>query len=100
MTDTSVAYNLNNAKHLVENNHFIGNVYLGATTRTISSDPSVGTMAFDSTTKKPIWWNGSAWVDATGTNVYHKNISFAPQKRRLFIKILYYLLVQLVQHLV
>lgn len=69
MTDTSVAYNLNNAKHLVENNHFIGNFYLGATTRTISSDPSVGTMAFDSTTKKPIWWNGSAWVDATGTNV-------------------------------
>lgn len=69
MTDKSVAHNLNNAKHLVENNHFIGNFYLGATTRTISSDPSVGTMAFDSTTKKPIWWNGSAWVDATGTNV-------------------------------
>ena len=69
MTDTSVAYNLNNAKHLVENNHFIGNFYLGATTRTISSDPSVGTMAFDNTTKKPIWWNGSAWVDATGSNV-------------------------------
>ena len=36
MTNTSVSYNLNNAKHLVENNHFIGNFYLGATTRTIS----------------------------------------------------------------
>lgn len=69
MTDTTTAYNLNNAKHLVENNHFVGNFYLGATTRTVSSDPSVGVMSFDSTSGKPVWWNGSSWVDATGTSV-------------------------------
>ena len=29
----------------------------------------VGTTYFDTTLNKPIWWNGSAWVDATGTSV-------------------------------
>lgn len=29
----------------------------------------VGTMTFDSTLGKPIWWNGDAWVDATGSVV-------------------------------
>ena len=24
---------------------------------------------FDTTLNKPIWWTGSTWVDATGTNV-------------------------------
>jgi len=28
-----------------------------------------GLMYFDITLGKPIWWNGSAWVDATGTTV-------------------------------
>ena len=28
-----------------------------------------GTPYFDTSLGKPIWWNGSAWVDATGTTV-------------------------------
>lgn len=31
--------------------------------------PQIGFQFFDSTLGKPIWWNGSAWVDATGTPV-------------------------------
>ena len=29
----------------------------------------IGYQFFDETNKKPIWWNGSAWVDATGATV-------------------------------
>lgn len=29
----------------------------------------IGISYFDTTLNKPIWWNGSAWVDATGTTV-------------------------------
>lgn len=31
--------------------------------------PVSGVMYFDTTLKKPIWWNGTKWVDATGTEV-------------------------------
>lgn len=31
--------------------------------------PSVGEPVFDTTLGRPIWWSGSAWVDATGTAV-------------------------------
>lgn len=30
---------------------------------------NVGEMYFDTTLSKPIWWNGTEWVDATGTTV-------------------------------
>lgn len=30
---------------------------------------SIGTMFFDTTLGKPIWWNGTNWVDATGSQV-------------------------------
>ena len=30
---------------------------------------NVGFQYFDTTLNKPIWWNGSAWVDATGATV-------------------------------
>ena len=30
---------------------------------------SIGTMFFDTTLNKPIWWNGTGWVDSTGTSV-------------------------------
>lgn len=30
---------------------------------------SIGYVIFDTTLNKPIWWNGSSWVDATGTAV-------------------------------
>lgn len=29
----------------------------------------IGTQSYDDTLKKPIWWNGTAWTDATGTTV-------------------------------
>ena len=29
----------------------------------------IGVQIFDSTINRPIWWNGSAWVDATGATV-------------------------------
>lgn len=33
------------------------------------SNPAVGTEYFDTTLNKPIWYNGSTWVEATGTSV-------------------------------
>jgi len=33
------------------------------------SNPKTGMMIFDTNLKKPIWWNGTIWVDATGTAV-------------------------------
>lgn len=33
------------------------------------SGPRVGNTYFDVTLNKPVWWNGTHWVDATGTNV-------------------------------
>ena len=62
-------YDLNEAKHLIQGNHFIGDFYIGAETRKVSSDPSVGVMGFDKESGKPIWWNGTAWVDATGNAI-------------------------------
>ena len=31
--------------------------------------PSAGTCFLDTTIGKPVWWNGSAWIDATGVTV-------------------------------
>lgn len=33
------------------------------------NDPPVGTMYFDMTLGKPVWWTGSHWKDATGSMV-------------------------------
>lgn len=33
------------------------------------TDIAKGFQYFDTTLNKPIWWNGSAWVDATGAEV-------------------------------
>lgn len=33
------------------------------------SSPAIGACFFDTTLGKPIWWNGTAWVDSTGTAV-------------------------------
>ena len=30
---------------------------------------AIGYLYFDTTLGKPIWWNGTAWVDATGATV-------------------------------
>jgi len=40
----------------------------GASTARPASPP-VGYMYFDTDLGKPIWWNGTGWVDATGTAV-------------------------------
>lgn len=32
-------------------------------------DMATGTSIYDTTLGKPIWWNGTAWVDATGATV-------------------------------
>lgn len=39
------------------------------TTRPSNTDMPIGFMTFDTTLNKPIWWTGSSWVDATGTQV-------------------------------
>lgn len=67
-------YDLNNAKQLIQGNHFVcegeGNFfYIGNENVKVSSDPSVGVMGFDEKSGKPIWWNGSAWVDAAGNAI-------------------------------
>ena len=33
------------------------------------SSPKVGQPFFDTTIGKPIWWNGTEWVDSTGTGI-------------------------------
>lgn len=33
------------------------------------TNPEAGEMVFDTTLGKPVWWQGSRWVDATGTTV-------------------------------
>lgn len=40
----------------------------GETRPTLKAD-DIGKQFFDITLNKPIWWNGSAWVDATGQEV-------------------------------
>ena len=49
-----------------------GAKYRGQLTGASDSRPTgiaVGFQYFDTTMNKPIWWNGSAWVDATGATV-------------------------------
>ena len=46
---------------------------INSTSGTTANRPTIGLLAglmyFDSTLGKPIWWGGSAWVDATGATV-------------------------------
>ena len=39
------------------------------TTQNRPSNPSIGCLYFDITLKKPIWYNGTNWIDATGATV-------------------------------
>lgn len=41
----------------------------GASTDRPTGIVVTGFQYFDTTLNKPIWWNGSAWVDATGATV-------------------------------
>ena len=39
------------------------------TNHTTVSTPTEGQMAWNTTTKKPVWYNGTAWIYADGTAV-------------------------------
>ena len=47
---------------------FYQKVYSNTSTNRMSN-PATGMMMFDTTLGKPIWYNGSNWVDSTGTTV-------------------------------
>lgn len=42
---------------------------VGARTGYSTESLKTGMMIFDNTLNKPLWWNGTAWVDATGATV-------------------------------
>lgn len=41
----------------------------GGTGSRPTTQRTVGQFYFDTTLGQPVWWNGSVWVDATGTPV-------------------------------
>jgi len=41
----------------------------GTTVERPSDDLWIGLVYFDTTLGKPVWWDGTNWVDATGTQV-------------------------------
>ena len=43
--------------------------YYGTTEDRVSTNVRQGFMYFDTTLKKPIWWSGQNWLDATGAIV-------------------------------
>lgn len=45
------------------------NKFMDTTTRTALTLPAIPMEAFDTTLNKPVYWTGSAWVDATGASV-------------------------------
>lgn len=47
----------------------MGNLKGTSTQRPTLSTSDTGYQFFDTTLGKPIWWSGSAWVDATGATV-------------------------------
>ena len=64
----------NNVGNALTNPLFWGYLAKGATSGygTTDNRPSpttIGEQYFDTTISKPIWHNGTNWVDATGTNV-------------------------------
>ena len=42
---------------------------LGGKSTDKPATPVTGMMYFDTTLNKPVWYNGSNWVDATGNKV-------------------------------
>lgn len=60
--------NANLAQHTSEANPHAGSQAIsGGTERPLN--PAQFEMFFDTNINKPIWWTGSIWVDATGTQV-------------------------------
>jgi|GEM_PF-4802787 len=62
---------IQNVKDIILNefipNKYNSTVFLSSTQR--PQNNSVGSMIFDTTISKPIWWNGNNWIDATGNIV-------------------------------
>ena len=70
--DRGYLININNRPHYIDK-QVISPILLGesgtSTNRPTFTDNDKGNIFFDTTLNKPIWWNGTAWVDATGTPV-------------------------------
>lgn len=64
MVSSSPVTGLNEASRLVYPNK-IGT----SSSRPELDSDDIGYYYFDTTLLKPIWWNGTTWVDATGTEV-------------------------------
>ena len=62
--DGSVFYPLNTPQNRGNDRNFEKQKIQNA-----SENIFVGYQYFDTTLSKPIWWNGTAWVDATGATV-------------------------------
>ena len=43
--------------------------YAGTTPNRPTEGLTVGAIYFDTTLGKPIWYNGSSWIDATGSKI-------------------------------
>jgi len=65
----AIAYALNSSGIPTEDTDLITKGYVDANgdTGDRPSSPSTGQQYFDTTLNLPIWYNGSSWVDATGT---------------------------------
>jgi len=71
-TTNSLVDNLENYTQIAHVENDVLNLYpknQGATSNRPSKIGKIGQTYFDTTLKKPIWWNGSNWVDATGATV-------------------------------
>ena len=80
VTDTSFNIEWNNLKQVLDKLYELkenGSIYVmnySQRKETVSSStrpvtPIIGMCVFDETLKKPIWYNGTNWIDATGITV-------------------------------
>lgn len=61
---------LNGFNNIVTNNiQILSTVSAGTTAERPATDLQIGQQYFDTTLGIPIWWDGTNWVDATGTTV-------------------------------
>lgn len=64
------AENLNKIEQGIADAHDLyDDLRQGGTSAQRPSDPEPHQQYFDTELGKPIWWNGSSWVDAMGNNV-------------------------------
>ena len=79
-TGSDIVLNPGDSARITRHNNALGTTFAYYYVETFNIKPSAGTskptaslevgqMFFDTTIGKPIWWNGSKWVDATGASV-------------------------------